>query len=40
MTPYLLVFEENKYICEEAKKFADESGLSGIPGSVVCLMVI
>lgn len=39
MTPYLLVFEENRYTCEEAKKFADESGLSGIAaeygGSVV-----
>lgn len=39
MTPYLLVFEENKYTLEEAKKFADESGLSRIAaeygGSVV-----
>lgn len=39
MTPYLLVFEEEKYSSEEAKKFADESGLSkiatGYGGSVV-----
>lgn len=39
MTPYLLVFEENKYTQEEAKKFADESGLAEIAsqfgGSVV-----
>lgn len=39
MTPYLLVFEENKMNWEEAKKFADESGLSAIAkeygGSVV-----
>lgn len=30
MTPYLLVFEENKYTPKEAKKFADESGLTEI----------
>ncbi|NLJ95663.1 MAG: hypothetical protein GX321_00795 [Clostridiales bacterium] len=39
ITPYLLVFEENKYTPTEAKKFADESGLTGIAaeygGSVV-----
>lgn len=39
MTPYLLVFEENKYSPHEAKKLADESGLSKIAakygGSVV-----
>ncbi len=39
MAPYLLVFEENKLTCEEAKEFADESGLSSIAakygGSVV-----
>lgn len=32
MTPYMLVFEENKYTWEEAKQFADESGLSRIAG--------
>lgn len=39
MTPYLLVFEENRSSLEEAKKFADESGLAKIAseygGSVV-----
>lgn len=39
ITPYLLVFEENKSSLEEAKKFADESGLADIAleygGSVV-----
>lgn len=30
MTPYLLVFEENKNTLLEAKKFADESGLTEI----------
>ena len=39
MTPYLLVFEENKHTITEAKKFADESGLAKIAaeygGSVV-----
>lgn len=39
MTPYLLVFEENRHTLEEAKKFADESGLAKIAseygGSVV-----
>ncbi len=30
MAPYLLVFEEQKYSYEEAKRFADESGLAGI----------
>lgn len=39
MTPYLLVFEEHKYNFEEAKQFADQSGLSeiarGYGGSVV-----
>lgn len=39
MTPYLLVFEEEKYSFDEAKQFADESGLSEIArqygGSVV-----
>lgn len=39
ITPYLLVFEENKYTLEEAKIFADESGLSDIAaqygGSIV-----
>ena len=39
MTPYFLVFEENKKTLEEAKDFADESGLAKIAaeygGSVV-----
>ncbi len=39
MTPYLLIFEEKKYTVDEAKTFADESGLSEIArnygGSVV-----
>lgn len=39
MTPYLLVFGENKYTFEGAKQFADESGLAEIAadygGSVV-----
>lgn len=39
MAPYLLVFEENKHTFEEAKAFADESGLAqiaaGYGGSVV-----
>ena len=39
MTPYLLVFEENKLAPEAAKQFADETGLSRIAaeygGSVV-----
>lgn len=39
MTPYLLVFEEKEYTCQEAKQFADESGLADIAaeygGSVV-----
>jgi len=39
ITPYLLVFEENKYTLEEAKEFADESGLAEIAreygGSIV-----
>ena len=39
MTPYLLIFEEDKCSPKEAKKFADESGLSKIAaeygGSVV-----
>ncbi len=39
MTPYFLIFEENKYTPKEAKKFADESGLTEIAaeygGSVV-----
>ena len=30
MTPYFLIFEENKYTAKEAKKFADESGLAKI----------
>ena len=39
IAPYLMVFEEKKYTMEEAKKFADESGLAKIAanygGSVV-----
>lgn len=39
VTPYLLVFEESKYTLDEAKMFADESGLANIAseygGSVV-----
>ncbi len=39
MTPYLLIFEEKKHTFAEAKRFADESGLSAIAagygGSVV-----
>ena len=33
MTPYLLVFEEHEMSCEEASKFAVESGLSRIAAS-------
>ena len=33
MTPYLLVFEEQKQNCEEAVAFAEESGLAGIAAS-------
>lgn len=39
MTPYLLIFEERNFSCDESKRFADESGLSDIAvtygGSVV-----